>query len=312
VRLVGLMGNDWLGEIAIQLLRPLGGQPGIRVVEGESTSYSVVLAPQDCDRAFLHCPGANAIFTSADVRDEDLDGVAWLHFGYPPLMPAMAADGGKELASLFRRAEGRGLRTSLDFCSITGAAAVTDWAAVLRNCARSVTVLAPSIEELRAALRQPSRPGDIGDVQALAKTLFAMGFAIVVIKLGTKGVYLATTETGGNLEAWRLGAEWRGRELIAPCFRTNFVNAVGAGDCTIAGFIASVAAGGGPEEALTMAVAAGASSVEAADASSGVRSVAELRARISSGWERIGTCVPGDGWTYDQHLGVWNRAAGGM
>ncbi|SPF35879.1 hypothetical protein SBA1_1460010 [Candidatus Sulfotelmatobacter kueseliae] len=72
------------------------------------------------------------------------------------------------------------------------------------------------------------------------------------------------------------------------------------------------AAGGGPEEALTMAVAAGASSVEAADASSGVRSVAELRARISSGWERIGTCVPGDGWTYDQHLGVWNRAAGGM
>jgi len=62
----------------------------------------------------------------------------------------------------------------------------------------------------------------------------------------------------------------------------------------------------------TMAVAAGASSVEAADASSGVRSVAELRARISSGWERIGTCVPGSGWTYDQHLGVWNRAAGGM
>jgi sugar/nucleoside kinase (ribokinase family) len=309
VRLVGVVGNDQLGEIVVRLLRPLGGQPGIRVADGVTTSYSIVIAPRDCDRAFLHCSGANAVFTSADVRDEDLDGAAWLHFGYPPLMPAMAADGGKELASLFCRAKERGLRTSLDFSSISGAAALTDWPAVLRNCARSVTVFAPSIEELRTALCQPSRPaGDIGDAQALATTLLAMGFAIVVIKLGTKGVYLATTESGGDLAAWRLGEEWRGRELMAPCFRASFVNAVGAGDCTIAGFIASVEAGSGPEQALITAAAAGASSVEGADASSGVRSMHELQARISSGWEKIETGAPGGGWTYDRYLGVWNRA----
>lgn len=313
VRLVGLVGNDRLGEIVIQLLRPLGDQPGIRAAAGETTSYSMVIAPQDCDRAFLHCPGANAIFTSVDVRDEDLAGAEWFHFGYPPLMTAMCADGGKELTSLFRRAQERGLRTSLDFSSITGAAASTDWPTVLHNCAGSVTVFAPSMEELRAALGQPLRlAGDVEDVPSLAKTLLAMGFAIVVIKLGTKGVYLATTESSRDLAAWRLGAEWRGRELMAPCFRANFVNAVGAGDCTIAGFIASVAAGSRPEQALILAVASGASSVEAADASSGVRRINELRERISSGWERIESCAPGDGWTYDQHLRVWSRATGGV
>jgi len=186
---------------------------------------------------------------------------------------------------------------------------------VLRNCARAVTVFAPSIEELRAVLRQPPRQaGDIDDVHSLACALFGIGFSIVAIKLGTSGVYLATTDVDRDLVAWQLGPEWRARELLAPCFRANVVNASGAGDCAVAGFIASVAGGGGPEQALTMAVAVGACSVEAADASSGVRSMAELQARIDSGWERIESTAPGkdkdsdNDWTYDPRVGVWHRA----
>jgi sugar/nucleoside kinase (ribokinase family) len=308
VRLNGLVGDDRLGEICIQLLQPLGKQPGIRIVRGQMTSYSIVIAPEGCDRAFLHCPGANAMFASRDVRDEDLDGACWLHFGYPPVMPAIAADGGRELADLFSRAKGRGLRTSLDFCSIGGAAALTDWRTVLSNCARAVTVFTPSIEELRVALREPPREaGEIDDVRSLARTLFGMGFSIVAIKLGTSGVYLATTDVGGDLDGWRFGAEWRGRELMAPCFRAHVVNATGAGDCAIAGFIASVAAGSGPEQALTLAAAAGACSVEAWDASSGVRSMEELKARIAAGWERIESSAPGKDWIYDPQVGVWNH-----
>jgi sugar/nucleoside kinase (ribokinase family) len=309
VRLVALVGNDRLGEIAIDWLRTLGNQPGVRIVPGQTTSYSIVVAPKDCDRAFLHCAGANTVFTSKDIRDEDLQGAAWLHFGYPPLLPAISADGGKELAAVFRRAKASGLRTSLDFCTIGSAAAATDWRAVLRDCARSVTVFAPSIEELRVALGEPTKPdGDIDDVRSLAQTLIAMGFAIVTIKLGTRGIYLATSGVDGNLAGWQLGAKWRARELMVPCFRANFVNASGAGDCTIAGFIASVAAGSGPEQALTMAAAAGAASVEAPDASSGVPSMAQLQARISAGWERIDGSAPGSDWTFDPRVGIWNHA----
>lgn len=309
MRLVALVGDDRLGEIAIKWLRTLGNQPGVRIVPGQTTSYSIVIAPKDCDRAFLHCAGANTVFTSTDIRDDDLRGAAWLHFGYPPLLPAISANGGKELASLFQRAKASGLRTSLDFCTIASAAAAIDWRTVLRNCARSVTVFAPSIEELRVALREPPRPdGDIDDVRSLAQTLIAMGFAIVAIKLGTRGVYLATSGVDADLAGWQLGAEWRARELMAPCFCANFINASGAGDCTIAGFIASVAAGSDPEEALTMAVAAGAASVEAPDASSGVPSMAELQARISAGWERIEGSTPGSDWSYNPRAGVWSHA----
>jgi len=103
------------------------------------------------------------------------------------------------------------------------------------------------------------------------------------------------------------------------------VNATGAGDCAIAGFVASAASGAGPEQALTMAAAAGACSVETWDASSGVPSMAELQARIESGWERIEGAAPGRNkdknedknedknkdkdkdWTYDPRQGIWNR-----
>lgn len=309
VRLIALVGNDRLGEIATELLQPLGNQPGIRIAPGQMTSYSIVIAPEGYDRAFLHCPGANAVFTSADVRDEDLEGAAWLHFGYPPVMPAIAADGGRELAELLCRAKERGLRTSLDFCSLNDAAASTDWRTVLGNCAWAVTVFAPSIEELRTALRQPPRDaGDIGDVRSLAGTLFSMGFSIVAIKLGTSGVYLATTDVARDLAGWRLGGEWRARELMVPCFRAKVVNTSGAGDCAIAGFIASVASGSGPEQALTMAAAAGACSVEGADAASGVRSMPELKSRINAGWERMQSASPGEDWSYDPRAGVWNHA----
>jgi sugar/nucleoside kinase (ribokinase family) len=224
-------------------------------------------------------------------------------------MPAIAADGGKELAELLCRAKERGLRTSLDFCSINDAAASRDWRTVLSNCARAVTVFAPSIEELRTALRQPPRDaGDIGDVRLLADTLFSMGFSVVAIKLGTSGVYLATTDVGRDLAGWRLSTEWRGRELIAPCFRAKVVNTTGAGDCAIAGLIASIASGSGPEQALTMAAAAGACSVEGADAASGMRSMQEMQARIEAGWERMQSVAPGEDWNYDPRAEIWKHA----
>ena len=290
VRLAGLIGDDWTGELLSRLLLPLGEQSGVRIAPKRITSYSVVLTTQGRDRAFLHCSGPNEIFTSADVRDQDLAGAGWLHFGYPPLMPAIAAQDGKELTNLLGRARSRGLRTSLDFCSMDSATEFTNWPAVLRNCAELVTVFAPSIEELRIALRFPTKEaGNLSDVRTLAHRLIDMGFAVVVIKLGIDGLYLRTTYSSDDLGRWRLGPEWCDLEFAVPCFRADFINATGAGDCAIAGLIASIASGDGPEEAATIAAATGASSVETPDASSGVPLMADLHERIHAGWERLGT-----------------------
>ena len=184
-----------------------------------------------------------------------------------------------------------------------------DWEAVLRNCSRSVTVFAPSIDELRVALKRPARPEQgIEDASLLAHKLLEIGFPIVAIKLGSKGLYLATTGNPAALDAWGLGSQWRARELLAPCFKASFVNASGAGDCTIAGLISAIGAGEGPEQAITTAVAAGASSVEALDASSGVQPIGELLIRISQGWERLESGPPNDSWIRDSSYGLWTAS----
>jgi sugar/nucleoside kinase (ribokinase family) len=306
VRLVGLVGDDWLGEVIVRQMQPLGAQPGIRTVTGQASSYSLVIASPERDRAFVHCAGVNAAFTSADVQATDLNGAVWLHFGYPPVMPAIMAAKGRELAKLFRAARKRGLRTSLDLCSMNAIASKLDWGAVLRNCSRFVTVFAPSIDELRIALKRPPKPErEIGDVSELACKLLDIGFPVVAIKLGSMGLYLATTDNLADLRASGLTSAWRARELLAPCFKSHFVNASGAGDCTIAGLISAIAAGENAEAAVTTAVAAGASSVEAADASSGVRSTEELKLRIRQGWERLDSMPPNNSWIRDSSYGLW-------
>lgn len=115
---------------------------------------------------------------------------------------------------------------------------------------------------------------------------------------------MATTGDASTLAQWRPGPEWLARELLAPCFRANFVNATGAGDCTIAGLISSIASGGTPEETLATAVATGACSTEAADASSGVIRVAELQARIARGWDRMEIAPTDKAWHRDKELNV--------
>ncbi|MFL7807694.1 MAG: PfkB family carbohydrate kinase, partial [Anaerolineae bacterium] len=129
---------------------------------------------------------------------------------------------------------------------------------------------------------------------------------IVVLKLGERGVYLRTRGTLGDLGR---GAPadldaWRGRELWAPCFIPDkLVGTTGAGDATIAGFLAAMLRGASPERALAIAAAVGACNVEAADALSGVRPWEETLARIDQGWERAPMHL--SGWVLDEAYGVW-------
>jgi sugar/nucleoside kinase (ribokinase family) len=306
VRLAGCAGDDWLGEMLIEKLREFADSLSIRRLSGVSTGYSIVIAPHGEDRAFLHCTGANAAFVAEHVADQDLAGGEWMHFGYPPVMPAITAHQGQELAKLLERARRAGLRTSLDLCSLDEESSRLDWQRILSNCAASVTVFAPSSPELRAALRKPApHAGDLSDLPELGRALLQIGFTVVAIKAGSRGLYLATTDDADRLRRWGLDARWCGREMLAPCFEVQVVNTSGAGDCSIAGLIVAMAAGDGPEGALTLAAAAGAASAEAADASSGVPSREELEARIRHGWSRLQNGPIAAGWRYEEAPGVW-------
>src|SRR5690606_31503773 len=104
------------GHAILGIVREHGGQlaDGMIVSEGEASSYTIVISPPGIDRVFLHCPGANDTFAAGDVPEEALAEAGLFHFGYPPLMRSMYADGGTELAALLARAKQAGATVSLD------------------------------------------------------------------------------------------------------------------------------------------------------------------------------------------------------
>src|SRR5919107_2441264 len=86
VRLLGKVGSDVFGRALLDALREVDPHlaDGMRIVDGEDTSYSIVISPPRTDRTFVHCPGANDTFAADDVGVERLAGARILHFGYPP------------------------------------------------------------------------------------------------------------------------------------------------------------------------------------------------------------------------------------
>jgi sugar/nucleoside kinase (ribokinase family) len=268
-RLMGKIGDDEFGRIIREFVRridpALAG--GLIVAPGETSSYTVVVNPPDVDRIFLHCAGANATFEAGDVRDEALRGARLFHFGYPPLMRRTYADGGRDLESLFRRAKALGLTTSLDLSlpDPQSPAARADWAGILRRTLPHVDVFLPSLDEMRLLL------GWRGErLRELTGRLRGWGARIAGVKLGDEGLFV----------------DWGADTFRAPCFKVRVAGTTGAGDATIAGFLAGLLKGLPPAEVVTAAVAVGACSCEAPDATSGIRPWDEVQARIRSGWPR--------------------------
>ena len=281
-RLAMKIGDDRFGSLVLDLLRAQGPHlpDGMIVTPGAVTSYSVILSPPGVDRTFLHCPGANHTF-----KADDLPALAGrvFHFGYPTVMRSMYEDGGAELGRVFDRAKVAGMITSLDLCWPDQDGAKQDWRAILARVLPKVDLFLPSIEEISLLL--DGRAISLADVTAkllhdLAGRLIELGSKVVVLKLGERGLYLRTAKQTP------LGPAWADVEMHLPCFKVNVVGTTGAGDCTIAGFLAGVLKGLGPRDTMTAATACGACNVEAADAISGVPTWEKLQARIASGWER--------------------------
>lgn len=318
VRLVAKVGKDPFGDIVIRKIAgtssALSGD--ITAVEGEVTSYTIVINPPGVDRIFLHCPGANDTFTDTDVPDSALKEVSLFHFGYPPLMKAMWSDGGNRLLRLLLRARAGGAVTSLDMSlpDPNSPSGRIDWESFLARVLPGVDLFVPSVEELlfmsnRALFdRLAARGGGEAIVREitlletglLARKAISAGASAVLIKMGDRGAYLRTGPGGmGNLPGWS------NRELYAPVFRVPALGGTtGSGDATITGFLASVNKALVPEDALAMAVAVGACCVEAPDATSGIRPWAETERRVRDGWEHSGVQVAEQGWRLlDQ--GIW-------
>lgn len=298
-RLIGKVGDDLFGQAILDIVRGYGEglAEGMLIGMGEQSSYSIVISPPGLDRIFFHHPGANNTFGAVDIVPEQIRGVRLFHFGYPPMMRRMYSDGGAAFAALLKAIKERGVTTSLDMALPDHAseAGRVDWVAWLARVLPYVDIFLPSVDEILYMLGRADMIGsqqlDSALLSEIAQELLDLGVGIVALKLGDRGLYLRTTEDAARMKG--MGAlsprdlqVWRKRELFSPCFQVDVVGTTGAGDCTIAGFLAGLLQGLSPEEAVISAVAVGACSVEKADATSGIPSWTEVQARLQTGWPR--------------------------
>jgi len=261
--------------------------------------------------------------------DADFDVVSkarLFHFGYPPVMKRMFQDGGKELIAIFKKAKSLGVTTSLDMAvpDPNSDSGRVDWAGMLAELLPYVDIYVPSIEETLFMLAPDEfrrlegirGSGDIIKVldmnylPQLGKKILGLGAKVVMLKCGKKGIYL---RTAGAKELAAMGKaapadleSWANRELIEETFDVpKVLSTTGAGDASIAAFLASLLKGYSLEEGAKIACATGSECVQAYDALSGVLPLPETRRRIAAGWakERIG--IEGNYWHYNVEGTVW-------
>ena len=305
VSLVGAVGEDELGDIARKIFADHGAGDCLIGKEG-GTSYSVVLAIPGVDRIFLHHSGVNDAFGAEDVPESLLRGAALMHFGYPPAMRRMYAQGGAQLERLLRKARDAGAATSLDLSGVDerSEAGQADWQAILERALPHTDIFVPSIEELCYmldrprfhAVRERASGGDFcnaleidRDILPLARRCLEMGAGVVLVKCGVPGMALcaAGRERLGSISP-RLELQldaWAGYEAFQPSYPPERIcSGTGAGDTSIAAFLTAILRGCGPARAAQLAAGTGACCVAAYDALSGLMPLEALAEKIDAGW----------------------------
>jgi sugar/nucleoside kinase (ribokinase family) len=328
VRYAARVGDDVIGSIIIEELSRHGDIGGIRVSPGEGSSYSIVLAPPGIDRIFLHCPGTNNTFAASDIDYDMLRESSLFHFGYPPVMRRMFAEGGKELALVFRQAREQGVVTSLDMAmpDPLSESGRIDWRGVYGKTLPCVDIFLPSIEEAFCTLypgeylklkRSETEEGFAGLIDAdryrsMAEELLSMGCGMVALKAGRLGWYFksaARLPSLGRLKLPEPGA-WSSRELWCPAYQAEkVVSATGSGDASIAGFLAALIRGKSPEECLHLANCAGYHNLSGLDALSGLQSWERMEKDASALKLRRLSFLEQAGWRYRSGERIWERPA---
>ena len=328
---VAKVGDDPIGRIIIEFMRRNGSAEGIKVSAETESSYTVILAPPKIDRIFLHCPGANDVFTAADINLAVVEKARLFHFGYPTLMRSMFADGGEELARILKMVKSTGVTTSLDTSlpDPTSPAGRADWRRIYRKALPYADIFLPSIEETfftlhpEDYLRRKEQAGwqELIDRIApeeygrLADEVLELGCRVAAIKAGHRGWYVKTASRDRIAELGRAAprdpASWAGQELWCPAFQVEKIaSAAGSGDSSIAGFLTALLRGLPLEECLRLANCAGAMNLRALDTLSGLVPWEELTAAAKTLKPRDNAFLQ-EGWRWEPGRQLWEKRGSG-
>ena len=244
---MGKVGTDAFGDLILQKLMDNGVDTvGMQQDPSSSTSFTFVAVASDGERTFYHYIGANGELCEADLDWEVIKSAKILHIAGALVMPRFD---GAPMANVLQKAKTLGITTSLD----TAYDATGKWMETLEPCLPYVDMFMPSIVEAQQLT-------GLSDAREIAQFLRrSYGIHTIAIKMGEDGSYVSTPE----------------REHFATAYPVTAVDATGAGDAYVAGFLAGTLMGWDLKATAELASATGAACVTAIGTTAGIQNLEE-------------------------------------
>jgi len=241
------VGNDSLGRYVTQYYRTFGiDTDGVIVDARAQTSATMVSVDKSGERTFLHARGCMKNFRAVDVlsRLALLQKARILAVGYLGLLPETE----KEFERLFRTVK---QKTSLKI--------LLDSAASPRVTPRALRGFLPYVDFFIPSYKEAMLITGCKTPESIIKFLRRAGAPHVVgVKLGAQGCYLSDGRRAAYVKARRV---------------RRVVDATGAGDAFVAGFIAGTLKGMDAFESARVANTVAGSCVSAVGASTAIRAL---------------------------------------
>lgn len=243
---MGRIGTDKFGDFVLQILDNNRVDTRAMIRDAEiNTPVTFVAVASDGERSFLHYMGTNRAISEDDVDLDLIRSSKILHVAGSFVMPKLD---GEPTARILRHAKEAGVMTSLD----TVWDATGKWLKTLEPCLAYVDVFLPSIEEAKQLTGFDSPP-------EIAKFLMDYGIQTVGLKMGKSGSYVRSAT----------------EEIYVPSYEVDIIDATGAGDAYVAGFLAGIVMGWDLKRTSELASAAGAACVTAIGTTAGIKNLEE-------------------------------------
>ncbi|MFH8792807.1 sugar kinase [Streptomyces sp. NPDC017941] len=263
VRWAGAVGEDEAGELVLRTLRAEGVD--VRGVSRDAAAPTGLLLFEprlpEVTRVHYYRAGSAGSRLGADAVERAFASAA------PPrvlhltgVTPALGADARAACARALRLADEHSVRVCVDVNFRSRLWSREEAAAVLRDWAGYADVLIASDDELPLCLPAGHHEHALDDIAGQARALLGLGVREVVVKLGARG---ATAYTGAG-------------ELHRPARTVRTVDAVGAGDAFVAGYLSALLDGADVAERLERGVTTGAFAVASRGDWEGAPTRAEL------------------------------------
>ena len=243
---MGKIGNDRFGDLILHTLAENQvDTAGIQRDVNVNTSFTFVAIASDGERSFCHYIGANGELSEDDLNWDIIKTAKILHVAGALVMPRFD---GQPMANVLQKAKTLGITTSLD----TAWDATGKWLETLEPCLPFVDIFLPSLTEAQHLTGK-------SEVREISTFLRNYGMSTIGLKMGERGSYVSTPE----------------EELFVPAYPVNIVDATGAGDAYVAGFLTGTVKGWDLKTTAELASATGAACVTAIGTTAGIQNLEE-------------------------------------